>query len=196
MALLVGGLLVFFAVHLVPTLPDVRARMIGRLGESGYKLAFAVASVLSLVMIVWGFGEARLTAPQLWDTPEWTRHVAFLLMIPALILLAAAYIPSRIRTFAKHPMLTAIKFWALAHLIANGDLASLFLFGSFLAYAAYDRVSAKRRTALGPLGARAGGLAGDVAAIAIGLLAYVAILGFGHEHLIGVPLIGPISIPS
>jgi uncharacterized membrane protein len=112
-------------------------------------------------------------------------------------MLAAAYIPSRIRDILKHPMLTAIKAWALAHLIANGDGASLLLFGGFLAYAVYDRISVKRRAALGPLGDREGTLAGDVAAIAIGVAVFALMLLWGHQALIGVPILSPmVDIPS
>lgn len=194
MSMLVLGLVVFLGVHLVPTLPALRAGLTGRLGEGGYKGLFSVLSFAGLALIVWGFGQRDFVA--LWTPPEWTRHLAFLLMLPVFVLLAAAYIPSRIRTLVRHPMLLAIKLWALAHLLANGDLASVLLFGSFLAFAVYDRISVKRRGAAGPLGAAQGGIAGDLLAVAIGLVAYVLVLLAGHEYLIGVPLIGAVAIGS
>ena len=192
MALLVLGLFVFFAIHLVPTRPAKRDPLRDRAGAIGYQGLFSVVSLIGLVLIVMGYGQLqgmpRLN-PELWSPPTWTRHVAFLLMLPAMILLASAYIPSRIRTAVGHPMLAAIKVWALAHLLANGDLASLLLFGSFLAFAIYDRISVKHRAALGPLGARAGSTTGDVMAIVAGLAAYAFMLVWGHAKLIGVPLL-------
>ena len=122
------------------------------------------------------------------------KHIVFLLMLPVFVLLAAAYIPSNIRRIAKHPMLLAIKIWAFAHLLVNGDLAGILLFGSFLAYGIYDRISVKQRGALGPLGARTGGVSGDIAAFAIGLAAYTFMLVAGHYWFIGIPLIN-VPIP-
>ena len=112
-----------------------------------------------------------------------------LLMVPALILLVAAYVPSRIRSATGHPMLIAIMLWALGHLLANGELASLLLFGSFLAYAVYDWISVGQRHARGPLGEAKGGLPGDVAAVASGLMLYALLLFWGHQKLTGVPLL-------
>jgi uncharacterized membrane protein len=192
-----AGLAVFFAVHLVPTRPNVRRTLVDRLGDGGYKIAFAIASLIGLVIIVVSWQSARGEAGELWDPPTWSRHLAFLLMLPAFVLLAAAYTPSRIGTLAKHPMLAAIKVWAFSHLIANGDSASMLLFGSFLVYAVYDRISLRRREAMGLSTPRSGGtLAGDMAAVVIGAVAWAAMLLVGHEYLIGVPLIGPIAIPS
>jgi uncharacterized membrane protein len=192
MLLLVGGLVLFFLAHLIPTLPQMRASLIGRLGTSAYRGLFSLVSAAGLVLIVVGYGQVRGLArgnPELWTPPTWTRHVAFLLMIPAFILLVAAYLPSRIRTVVGHPMLAALMIWAFAHLIANGDLASVLLFGSFLAYAAYDRLSVIGRPSPGPLGVTPGRPFYDVAAIAAGLLVYALMLFWGHAWLIGVPLV-------
>ena len=122
--------------------------------------SFAVVSLIGFALIVLGFHKLQLHPgknPQLWDPPMWTRHIALALMLPAMIALVAAYVPSHIHTMLKHPMLVAIKIWALAHLLANGDLASLVLFGSFLAFAVYDRISVKRRGAPGAARRRAPG---------------------------------------
>ena len=162
-----------------------------KLGATGYSLAFSAASLLGFILIVSGYGTLQTAGsgnPEVWSPPVWTRHLTLLLMIPALILLAAAYIPSRIRDAVGHPMLAAIKIWALAHLIANGDLASIILFGSFLVFVVVDRISVKRRESRGPLGERSGGLTGDVSAIAIGLAAYLLIAFYAHDWLIGVPV--------
>ncbi len=191
------GLILFFAVHTLPMLGALRARIIGRTGAGLYLGLFSLVSAVGLVLIVIGFGELQFDGsanPALWTPPTWTRHIAFALMIVALILLAAAYVPSRIRDGVGHPMLAAIKVWALAHLITNGELASVILFGSFLAFAVIDRISVKRRAAAGisvrgPLGARSGGLGGDAAAVAIGLGLYAFLVFVGHAWLIGIPLI-------
>ncbi len=197
MTLLIAGLAIFFLIHLVPTSPALRQRLIHGMGEAQYKIAFSLVSFGALYLIVRGYGEARLVAPELFTPPEWTRHLAMLLMLAAFIMLAAAYIPSRIRDKLKHPLLTAIKVWALAHLIANGDGASFLLFGGFLAYAVYDRISVKRRGARGPLGDRKGSLGGDIAVVVVGVAAYALMLLWGHGALIGVPLISPmVDIPS
>jgi uncharacterized membrane protein len=192
MWMLVGGLALFFAAHFVPTRPQLRARLIGRVGSGPYSGLFALVSLVALVLIVMGYGQMQGLArgnPQLWVPPSWTRHLAMLLMVPALILLVAAYIPSRIRTAVRHPMLIAVMLWAFTHLLANGDLASVLLFGSFLAYAVYDIISANQRAALGPMGTARGGAVGDAVAIAIGLALYALILVWGHQKLTGVPLL-------
>ncbi|MGI9422009.1 MAG: NnrU family protein [Hyphomicrobiaceae bacterium] len=192
MVLFISGLVIFMGVHAIPMHTDVRTRLVLRLGEKGYAFAFSLASLIGFVLIVSGYGELQTAGsgnPVIWVPPTWTRHVTFLLMIPATILLAAAYIPSRIRDAVRHPMLAAIKIWALAHLMTNGDLASLMLFGSFLAFAVVDRISVKRRAARGPLGERTGTLAGDLSAVGVGLVVYALLLFFGHGWLIGVPLI-------
>lgn len=194
---LVIGLLIFFGIHLVPTQVGLRRGLVQRFGEGAYKGLFALVSVIGLALIIMGYAKLQGGPvgknPEIWSPPFWLRHVSLLLMIPAIILLVAAYVPSRIRTIAKHPMLVAIKLWALAHLLANGDLASIVLFGSFLAYGVFDRISVKRREALGPLGARQGGLAGDVTVVIVGLAVYAALLFFAHAWLFGVAPVGSLS---
>lgn len=192
MLMLIIGLILFLGIHLVPTSPDLRNGLARRFGDNGYKIIFSVLSLIGLVVIVMGYHKLQINPGKnvvLWDSPNWLKHITWLLMIPAMIALAAAYIPSRIRTVLKHPMLVAVKLWALSHLIVNGDLGSLILFGAFLAFAVYDRISVKRRGALGPLGAAQGGLGGDIAAIAVGLGLYAFMLHMGHGWLIGVPLL-------
>jgi uncharacterized membrane protein len=192
MTILILGLILFLGVHLVPTRPDLRAQLVARFGEGGFKGLFSLVSLIGFVLIVWGFGQARFGNAdiQLWTPPVWTKHIAFLLMWPAFILLVSTYVPSHIRDRAKHPMLAAVKIWALAHLIANGDLAGVILFGAVLAWAVYDRISVKRRGAAGPLGNRHGGVTADVAVVVIGTLLYAAMLVWGHPWLIGLRLVG------
>ena len=194
MLLLIIGLVAFLGLHLLPTVPDMRDGLIVRLGAGTYKAAFSVLSLLSFAVIVLGYHKMQLQPgknPVLWDPPIWTRHIALALMLPAMILLVAANVPSRIRTAVKHPMLLAVKIWALAHILANGDLASILLFGSFLAYAIYDRISVKARGAKGPLGDAAPASAiNDVIVVGVGLALYAVMVMGLHQWLIGVAPLG------
>lgn len=192
MLILIVGLMVFIGVHLVPTAPEVRDGLMRRFGDHAYKVVFSLLSLIGFALIVFGYHKLQLAPgknPQLWVPPAGLKHAAFTLMLPAMILLVAAYVPSHIRTLAKHPMLLAIKLWALAHLLVNGDLASMVLFGGFLAYAIYDRISVKKRNALGPLGNQPAAWTGDVVVVLAGLAAYFFLLFRGHEWLIGVRLL-------
>ena len=190
MMLLIVGLILFLGVHLLPTSPELRAGLQARLGTNGYKAIFSLLSLAGLIVIVLGYHKLQLHPgknPILWNPPEWTRHFAAGLMLPAMVLLVASVIPSRIRTTIRHPMLSAIKIWALAHLISNGDLGGVLLFGSFLAFAVYDRISVKRRGTLGPLGnAKPPSVVNDVIVIVLGIALYAALLFGGHAWLFGV----------
>ena len=189
MILLVLGLAVFLGVHCVSTLPRQRAALVARLGAGPFKIAYSLASLVGLVLIGWGFSRYRAEGMvQVWSPPAFTRHIAMTLMWFAFVALAAAYSPAgRIRGWLKHPMLAAVKIWALAHLLANGDLGGLLLFGAFLAYAVYDRISVKRRGDAGaaPMSAFTGG---DAIAVGGGTLAYVAML-YLHPALVGVAVL-------
>lgn len=192
MTTLILGLAVFIGSHLVPTVPSVRDDLRSRFGVTPYMILFSLVSIVGFALIVIGYGEARGLAranPQLWVPPSWGRHVTYALMLPAMILVVAAQIPSRIRDAVRHPMLLSIKLWALAHLFVRGDLASLLLFGSLLAYAVYDRISVKTRAALGPLGARTGTARNDAIVVAVGLALYLAMLFGLHGWLIGVNIL-------
>ena len=184
MTLLIIGIAAFLSLHVVPTFPDLRERLVARLGEGPYKGLFALLSVASFILLIYGFAKAPLI--QLWSPPSWTRWVAIVLMLPAFIFLVAGYVPGQIKAKLKHPFLVAIKTWTLAHLIANGDLASIVLFGSFLAYAVYDRTTLKRRTATGLVTVPATGPpSNDVIAVVLGLVLYLAFLFWLHGLLIG-----------
>lgn len=193
MTKLILGLVSFIGLHLIPTVPSLRANLRVRFGAGTYKLLFAVLSFATFMLIVWGYGEARLlpraSNPQVWVPPSWGRHVTYLLMLPAMICLVASNVPSRVRDIVRHPLLVATKLWALGHLFVRGDLASLILFGSLLAYAVYDRISVKKRAALGPLGDRKGQIIGDVIAIAGGIALYVAFVLWLHVWFIGVSVL-------
>ncbi|MBC7577014.1 MAG: NnrU family protein [Tardiphaga sp.] len=191
LSVMILGLVLFLGVHLVSTRRDVRAQLIARFGESGYKLGYALISVAGLALIVWGFAAYRATGwIDVWTPPKAMRHIAVALMLPAVILLVTAYLRGRIYRAVKHPMLTAVKLWALAHLLANGDLGSIILFGSFLAWAVIDRISLKRRTDPGSPPIPVGGVGNDAIAVAVGIVAYLA-LGFAfHPVVIGVAVFG------
>lgn len=190
MALLVLGLVLFLGVHslrIAATGP--RDALIARFGEGGFKGVYSVVAAIGLVLIVIGYGAAREAPIVLYDPPTATRHIALLLMLPVFPLLLAAYLPGRIKTAAKHPMLLAVKIWALAHLLANGTLADLLLFAGFLAWAVVDRISVKRRPRAPAVGAPPGRF-NDAVALVGGLLLYVAFVGGLHAWLFGVSPIG------
>jgi uncharacterized membrane protein len=188
---MIVGLLLFFGVHTLTTQRELRARLIKSWGEGGYKIGYALASLVGLVLIVWGFAQYRATGwIDVWYPPKALKHVTVALMLPAVILVVASYIRGRIYTAVKHPMLSGIKLWAAAHLLANGDLGSIILFGSFLAWAVFDRISLKRRADAGAPPIPAGGPSNDLIAIAVGIVAYLALAFAFHPVVIGVPVIG------
>jgi uncharacterized membrane protein len=147
MMLLVLGLTIFIGLHSLRIVADPwRTAQVVRLGEMRWKLLYSVASLLGFGLIVFGYGEARLAPVMLWAPPLWTRHLAALLMLPAMILLLAAYVPgNRLKAAVGHPMVAGTKLWALSHLIANGSLADTLLFGGFLAWSIACFVAARRR---------------------------------------------------
>ncbi len=184
MTLLIIGIIVFLGLHLLPTVSGLRQKLTARLGENGYKALFSLVSIAGFALLVYGFAKAPVI--QVWSPPGWTRWVAIVLMLPAFIFLVAAYVPGQIKARLKHPFLVAIKTWALAHLIANGDLASIILFGSFLAYAVYDRITLKQRkpTAIVEVPG-SGPPRNDVIAVVVGTVLYVVFLVWLHPLLIG-----------
>lgn len=192
MLTLIIGLALFLGLHLLPTNVAFRDALRQRFGETTYKIAFSVVSLIGLALVVYGYGKLQgmpSKNPIIWVPPAWTKHITWALMLPALILLVAANIPSRIRDAVGHPMLLGTKIWAVGHLLANGSMAAILLFGSFLTWAVVDLISVKRRRAMGPLGARKGTLTGDVAAVAIGCAIYAWLLLGGHGKLIGLTLL-------
>src|SRR3954447_25848371 len=193
MLILILGLVIFLGTHVFTMRREARAAAIARLGERPYKALYSLVSLLGLVLIVWGFGRYRAYEwIDVWYPPVWTRHLALLLVWAAFIAFVAAYLPGRIKRALKHPMLAGVKIWALAHLLANGDLGSILLFGSILAWAVLARISAKRRDEVrdhaGPAAAPAGAR-NDVLAVAIGTAIFLAFLFRLHLWLIGVPVL-------
>ncbi len=186
------GLLIFVGIHLLPMQPDLRGGLIKRYGEGAYKAAFSVFSAIGLGLIIFGYHKAQTHLgknPQLWIPPVWGRHVTMLLMLPVFPLLIATYLPGRMATAVRHPMITAVKLWAAGHLLIRGDAASLLLFGGLLAWALADLKSLKRREAAGLVKPKQGTALNDVIAVVVGLAIYGAMLKWGHAALIGVRLI-------
>jgi uncharacterized membrane protein len=188
LAILILGLVVFLGAHIFVTFRDDRARMIARLGMGGYRALFAFNSLVGLALIVWGYANYRaLGWVQIWTPPQFMRHITIGLMLLSVIFFIAAFVPSHIKTGLRHPMLAGVKTWALAHLLSNGDLGSMLLFGSFLAWGVYARIAAKRRGDLGAAIAPSG-WGNDVIVVALGIVIYLA-LGFAfHPIVIGVPV--------
>jgi uncharacterized membrane protein len=181
----------FLGVHTLTTQRELRASLIASAGEGGYKIGYALASLAGLALIVWGFAHYRATEwIDVWYPPRALKHITVALMLPAVILVVAAYIRGRIYTTVKHPMLTGVKLWAAAHLLANGDLGSIILFGSFLGWAVYDRISLKHRADAGAPQIPVGGPANDLIAVAVGIVAYLALAFAFHPVVIGVPVFG------
>jgi uncharacterized membrane protein len=191
LALMIVGLVLFVGTHVVTTRRDLRARLIGIGGEAVYKLAYAVLAIVGIGLIAYGFGAYRSAGMiDIWYPPHWTKHVTALLMLPMAILLVAAYARGRIYRAVKHPMITAVKLWAVAHLISNGDLGSIILFGSLLAWAVYDRISLKHRRDPGGPPIPVGGAKNDAIAVGVGIVLYAAFAFLFHPYVIGVPVFG------
>lgn len=191
LAIMIVGLALFVGPHVFVTMRDARADLIARIGEGPYKGLFTVVSILGVVLMGYGFGVYRAAGLiPVWSPPLWTRHVAALLMLFASIFVVAAYIRGRIKTTLKHPMLVGVKTWALAHLIANGDLGSIILFGGLLAWAVYDRISLKRRADPGEPPIPVGGVRNDIIAVVVGIALYLALGFLFHPYVVGVPAFG------
>jgi uncharacterized membrane protein len=186
MAILVAGLVLFLGVHSISIVNEpLRDRAAARLGEQAWQALYAVVAVAGFVLIVWGYGLARQDPVVVYSPPLWLRHVALPLLLFVFPLLLAAYLPGRIKQAVGHPMLAATKIWAFAHLLANGMLHDLVLFGAFLAWAVVDRVSLKRRQPRPVAGAPPSRF-NDAIAVVGGLGLYAWFLFQGHAWLFGV----------
>jgi len=188
MLLLVLGLAIFLGAHSVRIVADGwRTARIARMGPLTWKAAYSIVSLIGFVLIVWGYGAARGATPVLYVPPTWLRHVAALLTIPAFVLLVAAYVPgTRIKRAVGHPMVLGVKLWALAHLLANGTLADVLLFGAFLAWSVASYTAARRRDRATGEVYLIGPVSRDVVAVVVGLIAWAAFAFWLHALLIGV----------
>jgi uncharacterized membrane protein len=187
MTLLFLGLIVFLGTHAFSMARGPRGRLVAAIGEWPYKGAYTVLSLLGIVLIVQGFGAYRAGAwINVWYPPIFTKHLALLLTLPIFVLFLAAYLPGRIKAATKHPMLLSVKIWAASHLLSNGDLGGMLLFGGFLAWAVMARISLKRRTEGSILDAIPSKPVNDIIALAGGLALWVVFVFWLHPAFIGV----------
>jgi uncharacterized membrane protein len=196
MLMLIAGLILFFVPHSVAIVaPSWRDRMVMHLRERSWKGVYSLISAAGLILIVLGFAHARRSPMVLYVSPAWLHDVTWVMMLPVFPLLLAAYLPGRIQTAAKHPMLAAIKIWATAHLLVNGTLADVLLFGSFLIWAVAVRISLKRRVPSPVHGAQPSRY-NDLIAVVLGVALYALFIFRLHALIIGVPLLSsPGSVP-
>jgi uncharacterized membrane protein len=186
--IMILGLALFIGAHVFITMRERRAVAIARLGEWPYKGVLALASLVGIILIGYGFASYRAAGMiNVWSPPAFTRHVTDLLVWPAVIFVVAAYVRGDIARVLKHPMLVGVKLWALAHLISNGDLGSIILFGSILGWAVFDRITLKRRSDPGAPPIPYGGRTNDIIAVVVGTLLYLALGFWFHPYVIGVP---------
>ena len=192
MTAMIVGLAIFLGVHSTRIFADDwRSAQVARRGEVTWKIGYSVLSVIGFVVLVWGYGEARSTQVNLWSPPLWTRHAAALLTLPAFVLLAAAYVPgTRIKAAIGHPMVAGVKLWAIAHLLSNGRIADLILFGAILVWAVASFTSSRRRDRIAGKTYAAGPVTRDLIAVGIGLAAWAAFAFDLHARLIGVAPFG------
>ena len=183
---LLAGLILFLGIHSISIFaPAARDRWAAAMGPNLWRGLYSILSIIGFVMLVRGYAAARLEPVVLYAPPAWARHLTLLLMLPVFVMLFSAYLPGRIKSTLKHPMLAAVKLWAVAHLLANGMLADVLLFGGFLAWAVLDRISMKRRVQR-PIAAAPPSRWNDLAAVALGLATYGAFIVWLHPLLIGV----------
>jgi uncharacterized membrane protein len=185
---LILGLLIFLGVHSTRIVADGwRTAQVKRLGEGAWKGIYSLFSLAGFGLIIWGFGLARQQPVALWVTPVAMRHVAALLTLIAFVLLVSAYVPrNQIKARMHHPMLLAVKVWAFAHLLSNGKLADLVLFGSFLAWAVVCFIAARKRDRAAGAHYPPGTAAGTATAVAVGAAAWAGFAFWLHGALIGV----------
>ena len=188
MGALILGLLLFLGMHSARIVADDgRSRWIARRGPMAWKALYTVVSLVGFGLIVWGYGQARLAPQVLWASPLWTRHLAGLLMLGALVLMVAAYVPrNSLKARLHHPMVLSVKVWALAHLLANNTQADLLLFGGFLVWAVLDFRSARRRDRAGAQRYPAGNAAATILTLLLGSALWALLAFWGHQQLFGV----------
>jgi uncharacterized membrane protein len=191
MSLFVAGLLVFLGIHSISIVaPRWRDAQATQMGEYGWKGLYALASIASLVAMIYGYGIARQLPVTVYAPSIALRHLAFLLMLPVFPLLIAAYLPGRIKRLAKNPMLLAVILWAVSHLLANGTLNDLLLFGAFLVWAVADLISVSRRSNVHPVPSAPASAINDVVVVVGGLGLYALVLLWAHARVVGVSPLG------
>ena len=188
MLVLLLGLVLFLGAHSTRIVAnDWRTRMVATRGEKPFKAIYAAISILGFILIIWGYGLARQNPVVLWNPPRGMNHLAALLMIPAFVMLVATYVPrNAIKAKLHHPMVLSVKVWALAHLLANGTLADVVLFGAFLVWAVFSFRAARQRDRAGNVQYAAGTGKGTAISVVVGLVAYVVFAVWLHGWWIGV----------
>ncbi|MDF1629649.1 MAG: NnrU family protein [Alcanivoracaceae bacterium] len=188
MLMLVIGLILFLGMHSANMLaPGLRAGAVARIGVLPWKGFYALVAIAGLVLVVLGYGEARMQPTWLWTSPVWTRHLAALLMLPVMILLVATYVPgTRIKARIGHPMLLATKIWALAHLFANGAVHEVILFGSFLVWAVFGFIVYRKRDRASGKQYPVASVGRDILAVVIGVVFWALFSFHLHRMLFGV----------
>ncbi|MFT4564070.1 MAG: putative membrane protein [Gammaproteobacteria bacterium] len=188
MMMLIAGLLLFFAPHCISIFNEQwRDQLAAKIGSGPWKGLYSIVSLAGFALICIGYGMARQDPIVLYTAPTWMRHVMMLLMLLVFPLFLATNLPGKIKAKAKHPLLAATKIWAFAHLLVNGTLADVLLFGSFLAWAVLDRISMKKRIQR-PIAGAPTTKYNDYAAVVVGLIIYAVFIMWGHRALIGVPV--------
>ena len=182
------GLIIFLGVHSMRIIADGwRTRIIAHAGSLPWKGGYALASIAGFGLLVWGYGEARHASAVLYNPPLFTRHAAGLLMLISLVLVAAAYVPrNHLKAALGHPMYAGIKVWALAHLISNGRLVDVMLFGAFLIWAIVGFVVSRKRDRAAGTVYPAGDELRTVLTVIIGVGVWAALVSGLHLWLIGV----------
>ena len=188
MGALILGLLLFLGMHSTRIFAEGwRTQVIAQRGPGAWKGLYTVVSLVGFGLIVWGYGQARLAPQVLWASPLWTRHLASLLVLVAMVLLVAAYVPRNgLKARLHHPMVLAVKVWALAHLLANNTVADVLLFGAFLLWAALDFRAARQRDRAGAVRYPAGSAVATGVTLVLGGLLWAALAFWGHALLFGV----------
>lgn len=188
MTALVAGLIVFLGVHSLRIFAEPwRVRTIARIGGNAWKGAYSLVSIAGFVLLVWGYGQARQQGVVLFDPPVFMRHITSLLMLLSFVLLAAAYVPgNHIKARLGHPMIIGVKVWAFAHLLANGRLSDVVLFGAFLAWAIADFIAARKRDRAAGTVYPKGDELRTVLTVVAGVVAWAVFVAGLHLWLIGV----------
>jgi uncharacterized membrane protein len=193
---LIAGLVLFLGVHSISIVSyRWRDAMVQRVGAGAWRATFAVVSLAGLAVIAYGFGRARENPVVLYVAPVWVRDTMIMVMPFVFPVAFAAYLPGLISTVLKHPLLVAAKLWATLHLLVNGGLHDVVLFGSILAWAVAVRISLKRRPAR-PIRMAPPWKWNDALAIALGFAVYVALVAGGHQWITGLPIPFPHSRPG
>jgi uncharacterized membrane protein len=186
--ILVAGLVLFLGMHATRIPNDQRrSGMIARIGKNKYRAIYTAVSIVGLVLIVVGYGQARLDPVFVWNPPAAMRHIAALLMLISFIMLAACYVPgNHIKAKLQHPMTLSVKVWALAHLIANGTLADMVLFGSFLVWAVLLFKTARKRSVPMSFSGKGPTKVGTLMTVVVGVIGWLVFAAWLHVHLIGI----------